>query len=153
MRSLSEGLLPSRADIEAVLQFAPMLERRQADASFIWDGVTKEGETKVISMGYISYGRDIEAFVSTLYDHGFIQTFNWAQWQERAEEYFEQPELISKADLQTCVKLLTLHVRKDRFLDGHLGEMIASGHIARVLHRLNLLRDIVPPSHDGVRGE
>jgi hypothetical protein len=35
---------------------------------------------------------------------------------------------------------LTLHIRRDRFFEGHLANMIADGHIAAILRRMAAIR-------------
>lgn len=47
---------------------------------------------------------------------------------------------MKKATLKTCIKLLTLHARKERFVDGHFASMVQSGHITAILYRLSNLR-------------
>jgi len=71
-----------------------------------------------------------------LYDAGLILDFDWMEWTGRAQEYVNRPELIKDADLDAVCKLLTTHVRNDRFCDNHLSAMIRNGHIAAVLRRL-----------------
>ncbi len=48
----------------------------------------------------------------------------------------DDPDAVRSADLLTCRKLLTTHVRAYRFSEGHLAEVIKSGHIAAVLRRV-----------------
>jgi len=43
--------------------------------------------------------------------------------------------------LATCIKLITASLRYERFCDGHLGDVIKSGHIAAILRRLKQLAD------------
>ena len=78
----------------------------------------------------------LSAFVNTLYRHNLIMPFNWSSWQSEAEAYFEHPERLQHAPAEDIWKLLTLHVRKDRFFDGHLPHMVEAGHIAALLRRL-----------------
>jgi len=47
--------------------------------------------------------------------------------------------LLEEADLETLRKLLTTHVRKDRFCEGHLDYMFECGHITAILERLQQL--------------
>ena len=78
-------------------------------------------------------------FYKALYDAGLIIQFDWMDWTGQAQEYVNRPELIEGADLDTVCKLLTTHVRNDRFCDGHLRSMILNGHMAAILHRLQEL--------------
>ncbi len=79
-------------------------------------------------------------FMRTLYENNFVQSFDWGEWQEEGTRLYQHPELLAGADLETCVKILTLHARKDRFCGGHLGEMVRCGHILAVLRRIQELR-------------
>ena len=53
----------------------------------------------------------------------------------------DDPAALAAADFDTVRRLLTLHVRADRFNAGHLGAVARSGHLAAVLRRLRALRD------------
>jgi hypothetical protein len=86
------------------------------------------------------YAPQVSALMHAFYDNNFVQPFDWGQWQSTAEKIFHDPKRLSKASLSTCVKLITLHVRKDRFCGGHFGEMVRCGHIMAILRRLETLR-------------
>jgi hypothetical protein len=47
----------------------------------------------------------------------------------------------------TLCRLYTLHVRKDRFCEGHFAAMLANGHIAALTRRLKAIRE--DPAHGG----
>jgi hypothetical protein len=49
------------------------------------------------------------------------------------------PALVACARLTTCIKLITASLGYERFCDGHLEEVIKSGHIAAILRRLEQL--------------
>lgn len=48
--------------------------------------------------------------------------------------------LIEQADLLPLRKLLTLHVHKDDFVEGHSAYMLEDGHVTVLLRRLNKIR-------------
>jgi hypothetical protein len=75
-----------------------------------------------------------------LYEEGFIIDFDWPKWQDQAEQYYSKPELLKTADIVTVQKLLTTHIRKERFCDVHLACMIKNRHISAILHRLKDIR-------------
>jgi hypothetical protein len=80
-------------------------------------------------------------FVQALYDHGWIDHgFEWTAWAEQAQRYERDAALVAHADLPTLRKLLTAHVRADRFCDGHLAAVWRSGHLLAILERLTALR-------------
>ncbi|MGZ4847624.1 MAG: DUF6508 domain-containing protein [Halobacteriota archaeon] len=82
---------------------------------------------------------DANAFYKALYDNGWITPFDWPSWQDEAVRYVNDEILLDQADAETLRELLTTHVRKDRFCEGHLGSMFESGHIIAILQRLQKL--------------
>ena len=83
-----------------------------------------------------NYSKEIHDFERLLYDEKIILVFDWGEWQPEAEKIYNNPDLLENADLETLRKLLTLHIRKERFYSGHLANMIKSGHILNILRRL-----------------
>ena len=80
-------------------------------------------------------------FVQALYDQKIVFSFDWMRRSEEAQQYVAEPEKIERADLITLRKLLTTHVRADRFFEGHLSEMLENGQITAALRRLQELGD------------
>lgn len=110
-----------------VLKFLPVFD--QIDFS---PGEWIDGEGH---LPYFEYSNVILDFLRTLGENGFIQPFDWPQWVE-GRQLVNNPPLLSKASLQTLRKLLTAHVRADRFSEGHLAAMFESGHITMILKRM-----------------
>jgi len=135
------GSIPSSADFEAVLRFIPTLQRLSPEKVVRWEG-GKTDAHDVTTMPFPVYDATVDELVQALYSHGFIQNFDWPNWGE-GRKYVERPELLASADMETCIKLLTTHVRAERFCDGHLAEMITSGHLLAVLRRLYELRGAI----------
>ena len=79
---------------------------------------------------------EVDDLVQALYDNGWVEPFDWSKFQDEAIGYFENPSRLETVDLETIRKLLTLHVRKDRFCEGHFLEMLEKGHIQAILRRL-----------------
>ena len=97
-------------------------------------------------------GDGIIAFMKACYDAGLVvPAFDWMQWTSQAQQLVERPELVESADLETITKLLTAHVRHDRFCDNHLASMILNGHIALVLERLRVLMEDRANATPGLR--
>ncbi len=81
-----------------------------------------------------------------LEENNFVQEgFDWVSWQSRAAKYYRNKKQIESARLETCVKLLTLHDRKDRYCANHFGVMVTEGHIQAILARLVQLRADLEP--------
>lgn len=130
---------PSRTQIDAVLAFLPIFEQE--------DFVPSHVETPPGQFPYHVYAEEASNFLHALYKNGFVFPFDWPSWQEEAQRYYDKPKLLRTADLEVLRRLLTLHVRKERFSEGHLSAMIESGHIAAILRRLKALREAPDRSH------
>ena len=87
-------------------------------------------------LGYYQYSPEVIAFIETLYAASVVLDFDWPSWQPQAMRYWEQPSRLHSARLLTLRKLLTLHVRADRYVEGHLASMLESGHITAILRRV-----------------
>ncbi len=123
---------PTREAIEAVLAFLPYF----ADQS----NTFYEVDTTDFSFDPYRYAPEVGRFQHVLYESGFLpMTFDWLAWQETAEGYVTNPDRLIDADLTTLRRLLLTHVRKERFMSGHLASMIDCGHILAVLQRLDSL--------------
>ena len=120
--------------IDAVLGFLPLFEQPGV--------VFGEWQTPQGQMPYYAPSRQVLDFVQALYDEHLIVVFDWGAWQEEVERYRSDPQALAEADLLTVRKLLTAHVRKDRFVEGHLGSVFESGHMTAILRRM---REIVAP--------
>ena len=87
-------------------------------------------------LGYYEYSPEVISFIETLYAASVVLDFDWPSWKPQAMRYWEQPSRLHSARLLTLRKLLTLHVRADRFVEGHLASMLESGHITAILRRV-----------------
>ena len=89
-------------------------------------------------------GEDMESLLchitQTFYRNELFLAFDWPSWQSTADEFLNS-EVIANASLDDICKLLTLHIRKDRFCEGHLLVVANSGHLYRILLRLQQLLD------------
>jgi hypothetical protein len=124
--------LPSPQQIDAILAFQPMLEDRKAKHS--------RWHTEKSVMPWCELSNEASQFLKALHDEGFVVGFDWGEWQNEAKAYFYSLEKLVSADLRTIQRLLTLHVRKDRFCEGHFAEMLENGRIADILEQLSVIR-------------
>ncbi len=85
---------------------------------------------------HYAFTKTVESFVQALYDNGWIEQLDWKKWQDTAARYVDSPDLLASADAETIRTLLTTHVRKDYFCEGHLAAMFDNGHIVALLRRL-----------------
>ena len=119
--------------IDAIL---PFLDRFKADGFTVgtWNNPTDQ-------MPWFSFDEAVSEFQQVLYENGWIaSSFEWPDWQETAQEFVETPAKIEAADTRTIQKLLTTHIRKERFCEGHLAAMFENRHIMALLLRLKQIR-------------
>lgn len=90
---------------------------------------------------HYQYSPEVDRFVGALYAANLVYPFDWGQFVVQAFRYRDEPGLLAKADLLTLRRLLTTHVRADRFNEGHLAAVLESGHINVILKRLQELRE------------
>ena len=129
----NEDYSPTLAEIDAVLIFLPIFERKDFIPSII--------KSPPGQLPYHVFADELNQFHCAVYDNGFVSSFKWPGWQEEAQRYVNHPELLREASLQIIRKLITVHVRKERFCEGHLPTMLENGHIVAVLKRLKDLRE------------
>jgi hypothetical protein len=79
------------------------------------------------------------AFLRALAENGIVQPFDWIAWKDEAVRLMEDPAALACADEATLRRLLTTHVRADRFTEGHLATMFERGHFDRILERIEAL--------------
>jgi len=123
--------VPGPGEIDALLSFLPVFSNPEYEPV--------EAVIAGWSGGSV-WDAHLMRFHQALYDNGFVYPFDWASWEERAEELLGDPSRLAEADLQTIRMLITAHVRKERFSEGHLPEMVRCGHIAALLRRLAAIR-------------
>ena len=119
--------------INVILKYLPIFEKQ--DYQF-GQWVEQEGQ-----FPYSSFSPEVDEFISMLYKQNMIIAFDWTSWSEEAERYRTDPAALEAADLLTLRKLLTAHVRADRFVEGHLASVFESGHMTAVLRRLKQIHD------------
>ena len=143
-RTPSDGVV-TRGGIDRVVSFIPELVsipgEKIADFNFRKDA---NGD---FSFTFPEYHPTVYALMKAFRENNFVQPFDWMKWQPFAEKIVHEPNRLSKARLRTCVKLITLHIRRDHFCAGHFGGMVSCGHITAILQRLAVLRKYVKANH------
>ncbi|MDQ2982064.1 MAG: DUF6508 domain-containing protein [Actinomycetota bacterium] len=91
-------------------------------------------------MPWFELSQDARLFVRSLYEEGWVDPFEWSNWQAEAERIVTSDEL-ENADITTIRRLLTLLVRKNRFVEGELGAAFESGLVVRILRRVRTLAE------------
>jgi len=65
--------------------------------------------------------------------------FAWNEWEPVQTREYEQPEFAAGADAETLKRLMTAHVRTERFVGGHLVRMQEEGVLEAIVDRLEAL--------------
>jgi hypothetical protein len=125
------------SQIDKVLEHLPVLKNPDLVVS---NGMPIEQQGEVLKIGGEERSPEINRLVEDLNDNGFVVGFDWGRWQEQAAMYLREPERLQCATLAALQKLVTTHVRKDRFCEGHFSEMVRCGHITAILERLAEIR-------------
>lgn len=127
---------PTIADLVAVAGLLADIERIEAKP-VDWGG-GERGPDGTVHMPFAMYAPEIDHLLRKIDEHHLLLAFDWSSWRNEAERFFV-PEVVREASLDDVRRLLTLHVRQERFVEGHLAEMIARGHISALLRRLQTL--------------
>jgi len=88
--------------------------------------------------------KEVHEFLLQLDMSGFNLIFDYLKWVEetgnhQSNEFLTDPDFVQTADLETLRKLMTTHIRTERFVEGHLKELFDNGYIANLMNRLEVL--------------
>lgn len=123
----SEGIEPQQ--LENLLEFIPVFE----DPAFCPTGQIPEDEEGYPDEAFM---KTVSRFMDACYKNGFVVRFDWEHWETEAMAFVRDPALLNAADPLVLRRLLTWHIRQNRFTRNHVASMIASGHILLVLRSL-----------------
>jgi hypothetical protein len=133
-------------DIGAANSFPPRFQALDPNqASIRWPSIRVENDQLVVNRS-VNHPI-IEDSSAALCELGIVRNFDWIAWLQRVVPFFDDPKLLKRARLQTCIKLVTLHARRERFVDRHFVSIVADGHITAILNRMGELRHTA--SEDG----
>ncbi len=95
------------------------------------------------TMPWFELSATASRFFHVAYADGWVRPeVDWGQWQQTAEaqRLQEDRRALDDATVPDLVRLLTLVIRRDRFVEGSLEEDMQSGLITAVLRRIEQLR-------------
>jgi len=122
----------------AVAKFLPVFENIKPE-DFSRSVRLPSQEYIPYGIGHVEFHPAVYEFIKVCYENGFVQPFDWSAWAGEARRYMDDRELVASARLLTCIKLITTHIRYERFCDGHLDSIFESGHLTAILRRLQQL--------------
>jgi hypothetical protein len=127
--SLRESEKIEAGQVEAMLAFVPVFEAEgfcpDHAIPMEEDGLPEEAFLKTVSR-----------FMDACYKNGMVIRFDWENWEGEARGYMAEGTGIQQADLSQLRRLLTWHVRQNRYAKDHLARMIAQGHMLAILRRM-----------------
>lgn len=91
---------------------------------------------------------EVREFLAQLDVTGFNLVFDYQQWINEMQsdinarsvgDFLTDVHYLQNADLDTLRKLITTHIRTDRFVRGHLTSLFNSGYMTLFLSRLSEL--------------
>ena len=111
-----------------LLAFLPALRNRTPDfwRVGVWGDMTSVVSTETA-----------KSLFKYIYEHDLLlKDFDWMAWQHEALAYLDYRLRLETADLATIQKLLTAHIRADRFSEGHYDAILENGFLRDLLERL-----------------
>jgi hypothetical protein len=118
---------------QGLLAFLPMLRNREP---LYWRVGAWGDMPSVVST------ETARSFMKCVYDSGLmLDGFDWQAWQEEAIGYLDYRIRLETADLDTVRRLLTAHLRADRFAEGHYDALLENGFFRDLLERAAILLD------------
>lgn len=127
--SIYPGL--TRERVAAVTRFLPVFAQRGFRPG---DWVAIPGQ-----MPYFSYNRTVYDFLAAVEASGLLLEADWRPWVDEARACMAEPGRLQTANLLTLRRLLTVHIRSERFNDGHLALVFQHGQMVAILQRLQAL--------------
>lgn len=134
----AERLFERAERLAGLAAFLPIFER----AGFTF-GAWRD---KAGVMPWYEFGPDAHRFVEEAYRLGWVLPgFDWSAWVRGAEgqRLVNDPEALARADAVALARLLTAHIRQERFCEGNLAGAFESGYLTAILRRARALLDAI----------
>ncbi|MCR6850487.1 DUF6508 domain-containing protein [Bacillus sp. IBL03825] len=97
-------------------------------------------KTYIASNGLSSfhYSNEVLQFQKDLKEHKFLLNVDFVRISNKSQfaKYIKYPNLITNASFETLRKLLTYHICREEWCEGHLANMIDRRQIVKILFRL-----------------
>ncbi len=119
---------------QTIFELIPTIEETENFGEFI--PLERISDNFSIYKGFET-SRVVIEFEKRAYDNNLIVNFNWMEWEEGRKIVESETKDFSGLDKYTLCKLLTAHIRNDRFCDGWLISRFADGTILNILKELS----------------
>ncbi len=117
--------------VENILEYLPFFKDNQEEL------YTYNGEAV---LDPYTYHPKVNEFISDLYAGNFIQAYDWMSWRDTARLYMKNLSAIQQTDWENLIKLITYHIRRDRFVSGHLKSALDQQQFVYILERIEDLK-------------
>lgn len=128
MERLSDGA------IEEILSFRNRLIQETNAISF-----SSEHNTNIME------DRSFISFLDALNYTGFVENFDYVSWMQQRDQVNDMPgnmtEEVKNADMEELRKLITMHIRIERFSEGHIQKLYEKGFFTGFFDRLEELNN------------
>lgn len=88
--------------------------------------------------------RTFLSFLDALNYTGFVESFDYISWAKERNKATDSVEdaaaEVDEADLEELRKLMTMHIRIERFSEGHIQKLYEAGFFNSFFDRLNKLK-------------
>jgi len=90
------------------------------------------------SNNFLPQDRDVIKVISTFDTAGFTLTgFDYNKWIAESKTDIQNIDSLDQYDLETMRKIITAHIRINRFVGGHLNKLIDNGFMQKFVQSLN----------------
>jgi hypothetical protein len=124
--------LPSKENIRNLLEYLPVFS-----VSGYSPGEPRyEKKRNSVTLWPYCYNDAVRGFMNSCYNEGFIYSYDWAEYSKKAKEIEGRKPSYDGASLFELCKILTGHMRNERFCDGHIASIIEDGTMIALLESL-----------------
>ena len=99
-------------NLETILAFVTLFTSKEAKLYDI--------QTEPLTLNPYCYSKEFHQFITSVSQKNFIISFDWLAWQQEAQTFVTNTELLTVADISTLQKLFTTHIRQEKLCSGHL---------------------------------
>lgn len=89
--------------------------------------------------------RSFIGFLDALNYTGFVENFDYISWMQQRDQVNDMPasmvEEVKNADIEELRKLITMHIRIERFSEGHIQKLYEKGFFTKFFDRLEELNN------------
>lgn len=123
----------SKKDWDKLFDFIPKIEASKDFGTVEGGEETKDGS---FQLPYYNWSSLVHEFHRTMYDLDLVISFDWSKWTE-GKEIMTKKDFKGR-DMVTLLKLLSVILRAERFVDGYLIGRMEDGTVLAILKELKV---------------